>query len=198
MDDDAPRRTVPIKLDGPEERRGDLHQTKTQFLQCANRTSEWAWRYDDYCITSKSKAEDALYDELREETDLTANLVQKGIRRAIEAVDSGVEKLKKGERDRDVGHGGWLFDQALDAAQAFGQREHLGAGNQRTCFLERPVEFEAEHAAEVVHLAGRHVVARMGLEAGEVHVLDVGIPRPGCPGIPTVMLLSAVYRLHPC
>jgi len=40
--DDAPRRTVPIKLDVPEERRGDLHQTKTQFLHCANRTSEWA------------------------------------------------------------------------------------------------------------------------------------------------------------
>jgi len=58
--DDAPRRTVKIKLDVPEERRGDFHQTKTQFLHCANRTSEWAWRYDDYCITSKSKAENAL------------------------------------------------------------------------------------------------------------------------------------------
>ncbi|WP_433629428.1 RNA-guided endonuclease InsQ/TnpB family protein [Halomicrococcus sp. NG-SE-24] len=96
--DDAPRRTVPIKLDVPEERHGDLHQTKEQFLYCANRTSEWAWRYDNYCITSKSKAEDALYDELREETDLTANLVQKGIRRAIEAVTGGVEKLKQGEK----------------------------------------------------------------------------------------------------
>jgi len=40
--DDAPRRTVPIKLNVPEERRGDLDQTKTQFLHCANRTSEWA------------------------------------------------------------------------------------------------------------------------------------------------------------
>mgnify|MGYP000675092829 CR=1 FL=1 len=83
---DALRRTVRIKLDVPREHRSDLHQTKTQFLHCANRTSEWAWRYDDYCITSKSRAEEALYDELREETDLTANLVQKGIRRAIEAV----------------------------------------------------------------------------------------------------------------
>ncbi|SFC72390.1 hypothetical protein SAMN05444422_11710 [Halobiforma haloterrestris] len=98
MDDSAPRRTVPIKLAVPQERRGDLHQTKTQFLHCTNCTSEWAWRYDDYCITSKNKAENALYDELREETNLTANLVQKGIRRAIEAVDAGVEKLKKGEK----------------------------------------------------------------------------------------------------
>jgi putative transposase len=95
--DDAPRRTVPVKINVPGERRGDLHQTKTQFLHCANRTGEWAWRYDELCITSKSNAEDALYDELREETDLTANLVQKGIRRAIEAVQSGVKKLKKGK-----------------------------------------------------------------------------------------------------
>ena len=98
MDDDAPRRTVPIKLDVPAQRRGDLHQTKDQFLHCANRTSEWAWRYDDYCITSKNRAENPLYDDLRDETDLTANLVQKGIRRAIEAVNSGVEKLKQGEK----------------------------------------------------------------------------------------------------
>ena len=97
MDDDAPRRTVPIKLNVPEQRRGDLHQTKEQFLHCANRTSGWAWRYDKLCITSKSKADDALYDDLREKTDLTSNLVQKGIRRAIQAVTGGVEKLKQGE-----------------------------------------------------------------------------------------------------
>jgi transposase len=39
-----------------------------------------------------------LYDRLREETDLTATLVQKGIRRAVEAVTSGVARLKRGER----------------------------------------------------------------------------------------------------
>ncbi len=107
MDDDAPRRTVPIKLDIPEQRRGDLHQTKKQFLHCANYTSKWAWRYDDLCITSKAKAENALYSELREETDLTANLVQKGIRRAIEAVDAGVEKLKQGEKTSQPEFDSW-------------------------------------------------------------------------------------------
>ncbi|WP_425461926.1 RNA-guided endonuclease InsQ/TnpB family protein [Natronosalvus hydrolyticus] len=96
--DDAPRRTVPIKLDVPSDRKADIHHTKNQFLDCANQTSNWAWRYDDYCITSKAKAEKALYDDLKAEHDLTANLVQKGIRRAIEAVDAGVEKLKKGEK----------------------------------------------------------------------------------------------------
>ncbi|ESS11290.1 MAG: putative transposase [uncultured archaeon A07HR60] len=107
MDDDAPRRTVLIKLDVPDQRRGDLHQTKDQFLYCANRTSEWAWRYDDYCTTSKSKTQDALYDDLRDETDLTANLVQKGIRRAIHAVTGGVEKLKKGKKTSQPAFNSW-------------------------------------------------------------------------------------------
>jgi len=105
--DDAPRRTVRIKLDVPEHRRGDFHQTKDQFLQCANRTSEWAWRYDELCITSKSDAETALYDDLREETALTANLVQKGIRRAIEAVGAGVEKLKQGKKTSQPEFDSW-------------------------------------------------------------------------------------------
>ncbi|MFB6284286.1 MAG: RNA-guided endonuclease TnpB family protein, partial [Halobacteria archaeon] len=92
------RRTVITKLDVSSDNKDVLHETKQQFLYCANETSEWAWRYDDYCITSKSKAEDHLYDRLKEETDLTANLVQKAIRRAIEAVKAGVEKLKEGEK----------------------------------------------------------------------------------------------------
>lgn len=104
---DNVRRTVPIKLDVPTQRRSDLHHTKDQFLHCANRTSEWAWRYDDYCITSKSKAEDALYDDLRDETELTANLVQKGIRRAIQAVTGGVEKLKQGEQTSQPEFDSW-------------------------------------------------------------------------------------------
>ncbi len=98
MADNAPRRTAPIKLDVPEQRRDDLHQTKHQFLHCANRTSDWAWRHDELCITSKNKADDALYDDLRDETDLTANLVQKAINRGIHAVDAGVEKLKTGDK----------------------------------------------------------------------------------------------------
>ncbi len=77
-------RTVKVKLDVPTERCDDLHRTKDQFLHCANTTAAWAWRHpNDYCVTSKQKAENALYDQLRNETELTANLVQKGIRRAM-------------------------------------------------------------------------------------------------------------------
>jgi putative transposase len=102
-------RTVKVKLDVPDQRRDDLHQTADHFRYCANQTSEWAWRgsSDEYCVTNKSKAENALYDRLREETDLTANLVQKGIRRAIEAVKSGVEAWKRGDRTSQPHFDAW-------------------------------------------------------------------------------------------
>ncbi len=107
MVDTAPRRTVLIKLDVPSDREADLHHTKTQFLDCANQTSDWAWRYDDYCITSKAKAENVLYNDLKAEYDLTANLVQKAIRRAIEAVTGGVEKLKEGKKTSQPKFDSW-------------------------------------------------------------------------------------------
>jgi transposase, IS605 OrfB family, central region len=44
---------------------------------------------------------------LRDETDLTANLVQKGIRRAIHAVTGGVEKLKKGKKTSQPAFNSW-------------------------------------------------------------------------------------------
>jgi len=92
------RRTAVIKLDAPEGADGSLRETVEQFKHCANTASEWCWHGDDgYHVTSKARAERALYDQLRDETDLTANLVQKGIRRAVEAVKSGVERLKRGE-----------------------------------------------------------------------------------------------------
>ena len=92
------RRTAVIKLDTSEGADSLLHVTVEQFKHCANTASEWCWHGDDgYHITSKAKAERALYDQLRDETDLTANLVQKGIRRGVEAVKSGVERLKRGE-----------------------------------------------------------------------------------------------------
>jgi len=92
------RRTAVIKLDTPEGAEPLLRETVEQFKHCANTASEWCWHGDDgFHVTSKAKAETALYDQLKTETDLTANLVQKGIRRAVEAVKSGIERLKRGE-----------------------------------------------------------------------------------------------------
>ena len=92
------RRTAVIKLDTPEGAGASLRETVEQFKHCANAASKWCWHGDDSLhVTSKAKAERGLYDQLRDETDLTANLVQKGIRRAVEAIKSGVERLKRGE-----------------------------------------------------------------------------------------------------
>jgi IS605 OrfB family transposase len=117
-------RTVKVKLDVPDERCDDLHQTNDQFLHCANTTSEWAWRYsNDYCITSKQKAEQALYERLRNETELTANLVQKGIRRAIEATKSGVARLKKGDNTSQPNFDAWSV--VYDKRSATFHRDHV-------------------------------------------------------------------------
>ena len=94
------RRTAPVKLDVPDQRREDFHESAQQFLYCANRAAEFCWDDSDYtqCVTANSTARDALYNDLRAETDLTANLVQESIRRAVQAVTSCVERWKQGKR----------------------------------------------------------------------------------------------------
>jgi transposase len=94
------RQTVPVKLVVPDERRDDLHESARQFLHCANRAAEFCWDNDSYtnCITANSTARDALYEELREETELTANLVQEAIRRAVQATKGCAERWKQGKR----------------------------------------------------------------------------------------------------
>ncbi|WP_458209166.1 RNA-guided endonuclease InsQ/TnpB family protein [Haladaptatus sp. NG-SE-30] len=117
-------RTVKVKLDIPSERCNDLHQTKDQFLHCANTTAEWAWGHPtDYCVTSKQNAENALYERLRNETELTANLVQKGIRRAIEATKSGVARLKKGDKTSQPHFDAWSV--VYDKRSATFHRDHV-------------------------------------------------------------------------
>ena len=69
-----------------------------------------------------------------------------------------------------MGHGGGVAAEALDAAQAFGQREELkflqhGDG----VFFPITLEHEGNHAAEVAHLRGGHGVVGVRLEARPVH-----------------------------
>jgi IS605 OrfB family transposase len=92
-------RTVRVRLDVPNDRKSDLHATNSKFQYCANRTADWAWRYPkENCVTSKSEAEAAIYDELRKGTDsLHANLVQKAIKRATDDIDNCVDRLADGE-----------------------------------------------------------------------------------------------------
>ncbi|PSP99657.1 transposase [Halobacteriales archaeon QS_4_70_19] len=94
------RRTAVVKLDVSDEQRDALHRTAEQYLYCANRTANYCWSNTSYaeCKTNKRQVRDALYSELREETDLQAQLVQAAIRRAVEAIKGVVERWKKGQR----------------------------------------------------------------------------------------------------
>ncbi|MUV59441.1 transposase [Halobacterium sp. CBA1126] len=118
------RRTAVIKLDTPEGADIHLRETVEQFKYCANTASKWCWHGDDgYHVTSKAKAEGVLYDQLREDTELTANLVQKGIRQAVEAVKSGVERLKN---DQDTSRPTFTADTAVyDKRSATFHRDHV-------------------------------------------------------------------------
>ena len=82
------RRTAVVKLDLSDEQRDALHRTADQYLYCANRTADYCWSDTSYteCRTNKRQVRDALYFELREETDLQAQLVQAAIKRAVEVV----------------------------------------------------------------------------------------------------------------
>ncbi len=94
------RRTAVVKLSVSDEQRDALHRTAEQYLYCANRTADYCWSDTSYteCKTNKREVRDALYAELREETDLQAQLVQAAIKRAVEAVKACVERWKKGQR----------------------------------------------------------------------------------------------------
>jgi IS605 OrfB family transposase len=94
------RRTAVVKLDVSDDQRDALHRTAEQYLYCANRTAAFCWNDDSFttCKTKKRQVRDALYADLREETELQAQLVQAAIRRAVEAVKACVERWKKGQR----------------------------------------------------------------------------------------------------
>jgi IS605 OrfB family transposase len=90
------KRTVPVKLDVPDERRGDLDTTIEQFNRAANYTVEHGRDDDGYLILNKSKIHDKVYYDLRDETDLPANLCVRAYSKAVESMKSTVADWKKG------------------------------------------------------------------------------------------------------
>ena len=106
------RRTAIVKLDVSDEQADALHATREQFRWCANRTSEFCWSNQSYeeCQTHKRRVQDAIYADLRAEADLTANVVQAGVQRAVEAVKSGVDRWKKGRRTSQPEFTSWFID----------------------------------------------------------------------------------------
>lgn len=89
-------RTVRVKLEVPEERRGDLHQTIDQFNHACNYTIDNGRNDDGYLILNKSKIHDQVYYDLRDETDLPANLCVRAYSKAVDAMKTTVTDWKKG------------------------------------------------------------------------------------------------------
>jgi IS605 OrfB family transposase len=134
-------RTVRVRLNVPADCKSDLHATNKQFQYCANRTAEWAWRYPhDDCVTSKSEAEQAIYDELREDTDyLHANLVQKAIKRAIKDIDNCVDLLVDGENTSQPHYDTFSIAYDKRAATFYRDRVSLATVNGRVeCEYDLP------------------------------------------------------------
>jgi IS605 OrfB family transposase len=91
------KRTVVVKLDLDDEQRQKLDQTVQQFKKACNKVSDEGWNEDGLKTYQKYKLQEQVYDELREETDLQANLVIRAISRVSEAIKGCVERLKEGE-----------------------------------------------------------------------------------------------------
>jgi transposase, IS605 OrfB family, central region len=135
------RRTATVKLDVPNQRREDFHKSAKQFLHCANRAAEFCWNNTGYeqCITANSTARSALYDELRAETDLTANLVQEGIRRSVQAVTGCVERWKQGKRVSQPEFTSWSMVYDKRSATFYRNKVSLSTVNGRVeCDFELP------------------------------------------------------------
>jgi putative transposase len=90
------KHTVPVKLDVPEERRDDLHQTIQQFNAAANYTIDHGRDDDGNLILNKPTIHDEVYHDLRDETDLPANLMVRAYSKAVEAMKSTVAEWEKG------------------------------------------------------------------------------------------------------
>lgn len=90
------RRTVQIKLDIDD--RDALETTVQQFRTACQHIVDEGWNEDDLKVYNKNKLHHRTYDDVRDCTDLPANLVVRARDRASEAIKGCVERLKQGEK----------------------------------------------------------------------------------------------------
>ena len=95
------RRTVCLKLNVPDNRRGDLHETTDRFRQAAQVAVDRAFEGDDdgNVITHKTKLHHLTYQQAREATDgLNADLVCAARNLAVDAAKGVVSRWENGKR----------------------------------------------------------------------------------------------------
>src|SRR6056297_1327962 len=90
------KHTVRVKLTVPDERRDHLHQTIEQFNTAVNYSIENGRNDDGYLITTKTNIHDKVYHDLRDVTDLPANLCVRAYSKAVEMMKSTVADWKQG------------------------------------------------------------------------------------------------------
>ena len=99
-------RTAVVKLSVPDKRRNDLKRTMNTFRDAAQRFVDRGWDGDDdgYVITSGNHLQRLIYDNIRDETDLHADLCVGAANHAADVLSSVVEKMKDGERTSNSVH----------------------------------------------------------------------------------------------
>ncbi len=93
-------RTAVVKLSVSSDRRDDLKRTMNTFRDATQRFADRGWDGDDdgYVITSGNHLQRLVYDDIREDTGLHADLTVAAADHAANALDGCVEKMKEGER----------------------------------------------------------------------------------------------------
>lgn len=93
-------RTAVVKLSVPSDRHDDLKRTMNTFRDATQRFADRGWDGDDdeYVITSGNHLQRLVYDDIREDTDLHADLCVGAANHAADVLTSVVEKMKDGER----------------------------------------------------------------------------------------------------
>ena len=94
------QRTAVVKLSIPDERHDDLKRTMNTFRDAAQRFANRGWDGDDdgYVITSRSRLQPLVYDDIRDDTGLHADLTVAAANHAADALTGCVDKMKDGER----------------------------------------------------------------------------------------------------
>lgn len=90
-------KTIPVKLNVPQERIEDLLEIFRQFNQACTMVLETAWA-GEHKTYNRKEVHQATYYQVREATDLPANLVCAARNRVCDAVKACVIRWAKGER----------------------------------------------------------------------------------------------------
>ncbi len=93
-------RTAVVKLSVPDKRRDDLKRTMNTFRDAAQQFVDRGWEGNDdgYVITSGNHLQRLIYDNIRDETALHADLCVGAANHAADVLSSVVEKMKEGKR----------------------------------------------------------------------------------------------------